>query len=79
MLPVALALKAKWAWALTSCIKVAWYLIQISQGHFSYYITQMGDTIEIECARRHLKAISDNGYIFDVAKDYKSLYNIVTK
>ncbi len=39
----------------------------------------MGDTIEIECVRRHLKAISDNGYIFDVAKDYKSLYDIVTK
>lgn len=39
----------------------------------------MGDTIEIECARRHLKAISDNGYIFNVAKDHKSLYDIVTK
>lgn len=30
-------------------------------------------------ARRHFKAISDNGYIYDVAKDYKSLYDIVTK
>ena len=34
---------------------------------------------KIECARRHFKAISDNGYIYDVAKDYKSLYDIVTK
>ena len=34
---------------------------------------------EIECARRHFKAISYNGYIYDVAKDYKSLYDIVTK
>ena len=30
-------------------------------------------------ARRHFKAISENGYIYDVAKDYKSLYDIVTK
>ena len=34
---------------------------------------------KIECARRHFKAISDNGYIYDVAKDYKSLYDILTK
>ena len=34
---------------------------------------------KIECARRHFKAINDNGYIYDVAKDYKSLYDIVTK
>ena len=34
---------------------------------------------KIECARRHFKAISDNGYIYDVAKDYKSLYDIVMK
>lgn len=34
---------------------------------------------KIECAHRHFKAISDNGYIYDVAKDYKSLYDIVTK
>ncbi len=34
---------------------------------------------KIGCARRHFKAISDNGYIYDVAKDYKSLYDIVTK
>ena len=32
-----------------------------------------------ECSRCHFKAISDNGYIYDVAKDYKSLYDIVTK
>ena len=34
---------------------------------------------KIECARSHFKAFSDNGYIYDVAKDYKSLYDIVTK
>lgn len=34
---------------------------------------------KIKYARRHLKAISDNGYIYDVAKEYKSLYDIVTK
>lgn len=34
---------------------------------------------KIECARRHFKAISDNGYIYDVVSDYKSLYDIVTK
>lgn len=34
---------------------------------------------KIECAHRHFKAISENGYIYDVAKDYKSLYDIVTK
>ena len=34
---------------------------------------------KIECARRHFKAISDNGYIYDVAKDYKTLYDLVTK
>ena len=34
---------------------------------------------KIECARRHFKVISDNGYIYDVAKDYRSLYDIVTK
>ena len=34
---------------------------------------------KIECARLHFKAISDNGYIYDAVKDYKSLYDIVTK
>ena len=34
---------------------------------------------KIECARRHFKAISDNGYIYDVAKDYETLYDLVTK
>ena len=34
---------------------------------------------KIECARRHFKAISDNDYIYNIAKDYKSLYDIVTK
>ena len=32
---------------------------------------------KIECANLHFKAISDNCYIYDVAKDYKSLYDIV--
>ena len=43
--------------------------------------SQLRDSEEskIECARRHFKAISDNGYIYDVAKDYRSLYDIVTK
>lgn len=34
---------------------------------------------KIECARRHFKAISKNGYIYDVARDYQSLYDLVTK
>ncbi len=34
---------------------------------------------KIECARRHFKAISDNGYLYDVDMDYKSQYGIVTK
>lgn len=34
---------------------------------------------KIVCARRHFKAISDNDYIYNIAKDYKSLYDIVTK
>ena len=34
---------------------------------------------KIECTYLHFKAISDNCYIYDVAKDYKSLYDIVTK
>ena len=34
---------------------------------------------KIECARRHFKAISDNDYIYNIAKDYKSLYDIVTR
>ena len=47
----------------------------------SVFTTQLRGSEEskIECARRHFKAISDNGYIYDVAKDYKSLYDIVTK
>jgi len=32
----------------------------------------------MDAHRRHFKAISDNGY-YDLAKDYKSLYDIVTK
>ena len=34
---------------------------------------------KIEIARRHFKTISDNGYLYDVAKDYKSLYDILTR
>ena len=34
---------------------------------------------KIEFARRHFKTISDNGYLYDIAKYYKSLYDIVTK
>ena len=34
---------------------------------------------KIEFARRHFKTISDNGYLSDVAKDYKSLYDILTR
>ena len=34
---------------------------------------------EVWCTLYHFKAISDNGYIYDVSKDYKSLYDIVTK
>lgn len=30
-------------------------------------------------ARRRLKVIIINGYIYDVVKDYMSLYDIVTK
>ena len=31
------------------------------------------------CAARHFKAISGGGYIYGVATDYKSLYDLVTK
>ena len=34
---------------------------------------------KIECARKHFAAISEKDVIFDVAKDYQTLYNIVTK
>jgi type III restriction enzyme len=34
---------------------------------------------EVWCTQHHFKTISDNGYIYDVVKDYKSLYDIVTK
>ena len=35
--------------------------------------------INSDMGTQHFKAISDNGYIYGVAKDYKSLYDIVTK
>ena len=44
-----------------------------------YKLLSGSEESKIECVRRHFKAISDNGYIYDVAKDYKSLYDIVTK
>lgn len=34
---------------------------------------------KIECARRHFAAISAKDVLFDVVKDYRSLYDIVTK
>ena len=34
---------------------------------------------KIACARKHFAAISENGYIYDVVKDYQELYNVVTK
>lgn len=34
---------------------------------------------KIECARRHFKAISDSEVIYGVAKDFRDLYNLVTK
>lgn len=34
---------------------------------------------KIACARKHFAAISENGYIYDVVKDYQELYNAVTK
>lgn len=34
---------------------------------------------KISCARKHFAAISENGYIYDVVKDYQELYNAVTK
>ena len=34
---------------------------------------------KIACARKHFAAISENGYIYDVATDYQSLYDKVMK
>ena len=34
---------------------------------------------KIECARRHFATISDSKVIYGVAKDYQTLYNLVTK
>ena len=34
---------------------------------------------KIECARRHFAAISEKDVVFSVVKDYKSLYDVVTK
>lgn len=34
---------------------------------------------EVWCTQHHFKTISDNGCIYDVAKNYKSLYDIETK
>ena len=56
------------------------YFVTESKGNDSL-ISQLRGSEEskIECARRHFAAISDNGYIYDVATDYKTLYDIVTK
>ncbi len=56
------------------------YFVAESKGN-DLQVSQLRGSEEskIECARRHFKAISDNGYIYDVAKDYKKLYDIVTK
>ena len=51
-----------------------------SKGHDLWKSTRRdSEESKIEFARRHFKTISDNGYLYDVAKDYKSLYDIVTK
>ena len=56
------------------------YFVAESKGNDSLNSQLRGsEESKIECARRHFKAISDNGYIYDVARDYKSLYDIVTK
>ena len=34
---------------------------------------------KIECARRHFAAISERDVVFDVVKDYQSLYDVVAK
>ena len=34
---------------------------------------------KIACARKHFAAISENGYIYDVVKDYQALYDAVMK
>ena len=33
----------------------------------------------LECARRHFAAISERNVVFDVVKDYRSLYDVVAK
>lgn len=37
------------------------------------------EDVKIECARRHFATISDSKVIYGVAKDYQTLYNLVTK
>ena len=56
------------------------YFVAESKGNDLHGSQHRGsEESKIECARRHFKTISVNGYIYDVAKDYKSLYDIVTK
>ena len=56
------------------------YFVAESKGNgLQDSLLRSSEESKIECACRHFKAISDNGYIYDVAKDYKSLYDIVTK
>ena len=42
-------------------------------------MTRGSEDAKIECARRHFAAISDSKVVYGVAKDYQSLYNLVTK
>lgn len=58
---------------------VAEYMKTVQANVLKGFQLRGSEESKIECARRHFKAISDNGYIYDVAKDYKSLYDIVTK
>ena len=56
------------------------YFIAETKGNDSIESELRGvELSKIECARRHFSAISDSNVIYDVVKDYQSLYNLVTK
>ena len=56
------------------------YFIAETKGNDSIESELRGvELSKIECARRHFMAISDSNVIYDVVKDYQSLYNLVTK
>ena len=61
------------------CVKHVYFVAESKGNDLQGSQLRGSEESKIECARRHFKAISDNGYIYDVAKDYKSLYDIVTK